>query len=79
MYKQLKITLKVRKLAAGTTWANVASEFIIKAVVLKVESFAGCGKVKFFYSLKSLILDSHTRSYYKSISLAKCCYSAKLA
>ena len=39
------ITLKVRKLAAGTTWANVASELIIKAVVLKVESFAGCGKV----------------------------------
>jgi len=36
---------EVRKLAAGTTWANVASELIIKAVVLKVESFAGCGKV----------------------------------
>ena len=33
---------KVRKLAAGTTWASVASEFTIKAVVLKVEA---CDKV----------------------------------
>jgi len=34
---------EVRKLAAGTTWANVASELIIKAVVMKVESSAGSG------------------------------------
>jgi len=32
---------EVGKLAAGTTWANVASEFTIKAGVLKVESSAG--------------------------------------
>jgi len=34
---------EVRKLAAGTTWANVASEFVIKAVVMKVDSTAGSG------------------------------------
>ena len=35
--------LKVRKLAAGTTWADVAGEFIVKAVVMNVESSAGIG------------------------------------
>jgi len=34
---------EVRKLAAGTTWANVASEFSIKAVVMKVECTARSG------------------------------------
>ena len=55
---------KVRKLAAGTTWADVASEFTIKAVVLKVESSAGNGNsgvqvycISFFEMFSNFVLD----------------------
>ena len=44
----------MRKLAAETTWADVASEFTIKAVVLKITSSAGNveSRSTVFFSLK---------------------------
>jgi len=69
---------EVRKLAAGTTWADVASEFTIKAVVLKVESSAGNGnsgvqvldltKDVGHWQGKSRVVGGRTENYLQRIS-----------